>query len=145
MLHDCNNAEEVTQETFAVAYENLDCLRDFSSFGAWVRTIARNRCYRIAKERRKQPISLDYLAELGIEPASSSDDSAISKEAASELRKIVQKLPGKYREIIDLRYAQDFSYKELSGFLGISLSAVKSRLFHAKKLILKQLKRRGLL
>jgi len=142
ILADCDAAEDVTQETLMIAYENLQCLKNPSSFASWIAVITKNQCHKVRRKKGANTlVSLDYLVDIGIEPGDHGNSPSLDKEMAIALRRIVTKLPKKYREILDLRYAEGFSYKKLSDFLGITMSAVKSRLYHAKKELLKRLKK----
>lgn len=144
LLQDCDVAEDVTQESFTIGYENLECLKKPSSFASWMAVITKNQCHKLLRQKAtNSSVSLEYLAEVGIEPADHGNSPAIDKEMTTALRRIVTNMPQKYREILDLRYVEEFSYKKLSDFLGITMSAVKSRLYHAKKEVLKRLKKEG--
>jgi RNA polymerase sigma factor (sigma-70 family) len=143
ILHDCDTAEDMTQESFMIAYENLECLRNPSTFASWIAVITRNQCHKLQRKQKIAPLSLDYLGEIGIEPGDHGNSPMIDKHRATSLRKIIATLPEKYRIILDLRYVEEFSYKRVSDFLGITMSAVKSRLYHAKKEVLKRLKKEG--
>ena len=134
-------AQDAAQETFLRGYNNLDRLRDVSSFAAWMAGITRNPCRNLQRNMGQRPVSLEYLAELGIEPPDPGRPFAFNTGQLAALKKILPSLPEKYREILELRYAEDYSCKKIASFLSLSLSAVKSRLFHARKLILKRLKK----
>ena len=144
ILRDCDRAMDVTQEAFMIGYETMDRLRNPSSFASWIAGIAKNLCRHVQKERKNSPLSLDYLADIGIEPGDPGTLDLAEKELLLAMRKTIAKLPQKYREILDLRCTENFSYQKIADFLGISMSAVKSRLYHAKKEILKRLKKEGL-
>lgn len=145
MLNDCDAAEDAAQEAFIIAYNNLTRLRTPSLFGSWIAGITKNICREYIKKQKSDPLSLEYLADSGIEPGSPCNTDIVDKELKATIQKIILNLPGKYREVIDLRYSEGFSYKKLSDFLGITMSAVKSRLFNAKNEIIKRLKKEGLL
>jgi RNA polymerase sigma-70 factor (ECF subfamily) len=51
------------------------------------------------------------------------------------LRSAVQKLPEKYRKVVELRYYEELSYEEISETLNISLSNVKIQLLRAKNML----------
>lgn len=143
--HDC--AEDIVQESFMAAYENLEYLKNPSAFASWLSVITRNNCMKLLKNK-KIAVSIDDLVEAGQEPASidqRKDENNIYDEKVMLLRKLIVKLPQKYREVMDLRYTKEFSYEKLSGFLGIPVSTAKMRLFHARKLILKALRKEGAL
>lgn len=144
-LGDKDMALDATQESFLRGYENLDRLRDASSFASWMAGIARNLCRNLRRDKGREPVSLDYLAEEGIEPPDSGHPSVFNPEQTNAVKKALLMLHEKYREALELRYAEDYSCKKIAAFLNLSLSAVKSRLFHARKSIKKHLKKEGLI
>jgi RNA polymerase sigma-70 factor (ECF subfamily) len=143
ILRDCDAAMDVMQEAFMIAYETMDRLRNPSSFASWIAGITKNLCRHVQKERKNTPLSLDYLADIGIEPGDPGTVDVADKELLLALRSTINKLPQMYREILDLRCTKNFSYQKIAEFLSISMSAVKSRLYRAKKEILKRFKKEG--
>lgn len=144
-LGDKEMALDATQESFLRGYENLDRLRDASSFASWMAKIARNYCRNLLRNKGKEPISLNYLAEKGIEPSVLNHSPVFNPEQTHALKKALPRLHEKHREVLELRYAEEYSCKKIASFLNCSLSAVKSRLFYARNLIRKYLKKEGLL
>ena len=142
-LGDADMAQDITQEAFLRAYNNLDRLREMASFAAWIAGIARNLCRNVRRRKAYQLVSLDYLAEEGIEPKDPGNPLPFQDERLEAVKKALPTLPNKYREIMELRYAEEYSCRKIAQFLNLSMSAVKSRLFHARKLILKKLKKEG--
>jgi len=145
IIGNCDAAEDVAQETFLRAYENLPRLQRPASFAAWIAGIARNLCRNLLRKRKNTPLSLDYLLELGHEISAPGETPDHRIELLESLRQIITTLPPKYREVLDLRTIKEYSYEEISGFLGISLTAVKSRVHHAKKEVLKRARKEGLI
>jgi len=144
-FHNLEIAEDIVQETFLIGYKSLDRLMNPSAFAQWIAAISKNVCNGYRRKAKQIPLSLDYLDEVKIEAVNSTSDSDSDKEMIHNIKKIVQKLPVKYREIIELRYTEGFSCKRLADFLNLSMSAVLSRLYYARKIILKMLKKEGVL
>ena len=143
LLGNHERAEDATQEVFLTAYHNLHRLRDSAALGGWINSIARNQCLNIRRRENLQTVSLDQLVEDGFQPVASM--TAIDVHERDRLiRQCLTKLSKNHREIIELRYTREFSYKKLADYLGISMSNVKSRLFHAHRAILKMLKKEDL-
>ncbi len=145
MLGDCEMALDVVQESFLIGYKNLERLRNPSSFASWIAGIAKNVCRNRMRDKNLKTVSLDYLNEVGIELCDSGNSHSCSTEGITLIRETIPDLPEKYREILELRYTKGYSCKKIADFLNLSLSAVKSRLFYARKRILKKLKKEGLL
>lgn len=136
-------AEDMVQEVFTTAYQNLDRLRDPVAIGKWLCTITRNRCINMLRKKKVKTISLDRLSEVGFEPAMPPAEEDLNSEQMALIRQLLSKLPLAYQEIVHLRYNQDFSYQKLADYLDISMGAVKSRLFHARQALIALLGKEG--
>lgn len=143
-LGDSEMAQDAAQDAFLRGYNHLDRLRDASSFGAWMAGITRNLCRNLRRNMGRRPVSLEYLAEVGIEPPDPGRPFSLNTDQLAALKRILPSLPEKYREILELRYTEECSCKKIASFLDLSLSAVKSRLYHARKLILKRFQKERL-
>lgn len=101
-------------------------------------------CYRTLRNlivdhwRKKKSMSLDSLIEDGFEPRGEDGREQIeTAEAHSELRHAIAKLPASFREVIELRYVEGYSPKEIAEILGISQSLVSVRIFRGQQLLKK--------
>ena len=135
---DFHIAEEITQDTFLQVYKKLSTLRDPRRFAGWLYRIAARQCYAWLRKKRIQTQALeDTDAEL-IEGGTYSQYIAEEQEkAATEAqRDIVQRLLARLREsertVVTLHYFGEMTCEEISRFLGVSASTVKSRLRRAR-------------
>jgi len=132
MLLDSDAAQDVMQETFLRVYENRDRLMKSGAFKSWVFTIARNQCLNwLRKSGRHVAIS-----EEGHELPPSSDTPFTRMEKSEQIRfvtRFLESLRPEYREVLILREYQNLSYEEIAAVTRSSLSAVKSRLFKARR------------
>ena len=132
MLLDSDAAEDVMQETFLRIYENRDRLLKTNAFKSWLFTIARNQCLNSIRKRSKQVGLYDDPSNMVI-----SLDTPFSEMEKSEqvqfVSRFLESLKPDYREIIILREYQNLSYEEIAAITRTSISAVKSRLFKARK------------
>ncbi len=134
MLLDREQAQDVVQETFLRIYENRDRLLNTGSFKAWTFTIARNQCLNQFR-RNSRHVGLD---ETQAPPAP--EASALGQLANLEKSEQVQfvnhflgLLKPDYREVLVLREYQNLTYEEIAAITRSTLSAVKSRLFKARR------------
>ena len=136
MLVDSEQAQDVTQETFLRIYENRDRLLKTSSFKSWLFTIARNQCLN-ALRRSNRHTGLD----MRIEASLSAQETPYSKMEKNEqvrfVTQFIQSLKPEYREVLILREYQNLTYDEIAAVTRSSVSAVKSRLFKARKKLAK--------
>ncbi|WP_179035741.1 sigma-70 family RNA polymerase sigma factor [Paenibacillus sp. URB8-2] len=114
---------DALQETILKAYKSLDTLREPGFFKTWVYRILINECNSILK-RRSRSVTMEALPET----QDTSDNMA-----SVELRMAVDKLEDQQRIVVVLYYYQDMPLKQVADMLQISESAVKTRLYRARK------------
>lgn len=132
MLLDRAQAQDVMQESFLRVYENRERLHNAGSFKAWLFTIARNQCLNQLRRSHRQ-VPLDDQEE----PAERLPDTPVSSLEKSERIELVShflaQLKPDYREVLILREYHNLSYEEIAAVTRSTLSAVKSRLFKARR------------
>lgn len=129
---DPSYADDLAQETFIRVYEKLPTFRAESSLRTWVSRIAIN-IFRQAR-RKRRPHSSMTLDEIRI-PSKTGDPEriVIKREMQWCIAHVLQyHIPPHFREVLILRDLQDFSYAEISEILGITLSAVKTRIHRGR-------------
>ena len=135
------DAEDITQDTFFLAFQNLKGLREHANFEQWLYKIARNEIY---KKGRKSAIRADSLddANKGIlhvlknpNPAGNPENMLIAAELGEKIKKIFKTLPIQYKETLVLATLQGLNYQEISGILGRSISSVKTDIYRARLMI----------
>lgn len=137
MLNNAAEAEEATQEAFIRAYTRLDSYDPQRKFSTWILSITSNYCIDLLRKRRALMLSLDEP--LPAHPALMSEREAGPEGQAvlSEQQQLVQRLlhalPPDYRETVVLRYWYDLSYEEIADMMQTTVSAIKSRLFRARR------------
>ena len=116
--------DEVVQETFLRAWQQIARFQPDSNFAAWVMTIARFLCMARLKDAQRHPPP----ASLGPhhEPAA-----APLPENLEKLRVACERLPLPHREVIALRFFDDLDYRSISQITGDSEVALRSRLHDA--------------
>jgi len=135
MLGSPEEAEDAAQETFLRAYSRLDQYDVNHKFSTWIFSIANHHCIDRLRKRRAKYVSIDenpVLQNLEHEAPQPEED-LLSQEVAAELQKLLGKLDPDYRTPLILRYWEDCSYEEIAETMGLTVSAVKSRLFRARK------------
>ena len=128
MCRDRMQAEELVQETFLRAWKAMDSLREADSAKAWLFTIFRREYARQFERKRLEIKELDDLGELP-----SVKTGLDTTTEAFALRRALAKLPEDYREPLVLQVLGGFSCDEIAQTLGISTSAVMTRLFRSRK------------
>jgi RNA polymerase sigma-70 factor (ECF subfamily) len=137
MLSNRGEAEEAAQEVFIRAYTKLDSYDPRHKFSTWILSITSNYCIDLIRKRRALLLSIDHP--LPPHPALMSDraDGPEAQAVASETEVMVQsllnELPDDYRQTVVLRYWYDLSYQEIAEIMDTTVSAIKSRLFRARR------------
>jgi RNA polymerase sigma-70 factor (ECF subfamily) len=134
-----DDVEDIAQEVFIRVYRSLPKFKFNSSFFSWIYRITMNLCIdEIRKRKIRRMLSLDFLAEDYLDKIGVSDEvttpseSVLLNEKKDIVRRAMQHLSKEHREILTLREYQDLSYDEIAETLGLTVQAVKSRIFRAR-------------
>jgi RNA polymerase sigma factor (sigma-70 family) len=116
-----SDAEDVFQEVFARAYENLHKLRDDSAIRPWLAQLTRRLCLdTIRASSRVQP-------EESVEPQEA-DDTIAKLDEALMVNQALATLPDNCREILDRFFARDESYRHIGDALDLPAGTIASRI-----------------
>jgi RNA polymerase sigma-70 factor (ECF subfamily) len=140
MLGNRGEAEEAAQETFLRAYSRLHRYDPAYKFSTWMLSIASNHCIDILRKRRITWLSLDepLPAEFAPQLSSNRPDPERAMEHAEiedQVRALLDELQPDYRAAVILRYWYELSYEEIAAAMDTTVSAIKSRLFRARKML----------
>ncbi|GAA4812415.1 RNA polymerase sigma factor [Litoribaculum gwangyangense] len=134
-----NDAEDITIQTFSKAFDRIETFDENYKFKTWLITISKNihiDLLRKEKHSISQIISKDNREAFQIlDESPSPEDELITEQHLAKLLRDIKKLKPHYQEVINLRYFQEFSYKEISKELKEPINNVKVKLLRAKKLL----------
>ncbi len=141
-----NDAEDITIRTFSKAFDKIKTYDDNYVFKTWLITISKNLHIDLL---RKKNISIttdtskeqENSAYLVVDENPTPEDKIITEQNLAKLLKDIKQLKPKYQEIIQLRYFQELSYKEISEEINESMNNVKVKLLRAKKLLAEIIKK----
>jgi len=134
MLGTPQAAEDAAQESFWRAYKNLKRYDLKRPFPTWLLSIAAHYCIDQQRRKRLPAMDLDEIIEFSAEDPGPSPEISLAKmEFSEEVQRQLAQLNENDRIVLVLRYWQDYSENEICEALGISKSAVKSRLHRARK------------
>ena len=128
-------ADDLTNETFLRAMLALDGFRGESSVKTWLLRIARNLFLNRVK-REKRTTSLDALIERGVSFRAqhpNPEDAAMALERERDLQRALLTLSETDRSLLLLTSQEKLPYKDIAQILGISVAAVKVRVFRARQ------------
>jgi RNA polymerase sigma-70 factor (ECF subfamily) len=144
------DAEDVMQQSFQKAFIHLTKFEGDSLFSTWLTRIAINEALMLLRRRRgtrEVPIaesSTEDGAALQLDFPDSGpnpEDSCLQREQERILAAAVNELAPRTREAIELRELGELSTAETAQVMGLSVGAVKSRVFHGRKELRQRLKR----
>ncbi len=133
-------AEEITIETFAKAFDKIKTYNEEFNFNTWLITISKN--IHIDKLRKN---SLNYLSQSTdqiadqlkkiVDDTPSPEDHLINQQNLAELLRLIKLLKPHYQEVIMMRYFQEMTYKEIADKLQEPINNIKVKLLRSKKLL----------
>src|SRR5580692_2599095 len=134
------DAEEVSQDSFARAFLHVDSFRGDSRFYTWLARIAINQALMKLRTRRREfqyvcPDTREdtqFRAEVA-DDAPTPEQQYSQKELQSILASAMEELPLASREVLQLREVEERSTAETARILGLSISAVKSRMLRGRQ------------
>ena len=125
-------AEDVTQEAFISIWRSgarFDRAR--GSVRSWMLSIVRNRAIDALRSRAGKAPKLTFDDDAVLEQRPSgelTEDEAMRRETATEIKGALGELPGEQSKVIELAYFGGFSQSEISRMLGVPLGTVKGRM-----------------
>lgn len=150
MVHNRDDAEDLTMEAFGKAFNNIGNYSADFAFSTWLFKIATNNCIDHIRKKKLQTTSLEQTSSTSdegeVQPIAVKDhnpdpeESLMKDQRAEKIRAAIEQLSPKYRTLIELRYLDELSYEEIAEKLDIPLGTVKAQLFRAKDLLYNILK-----
>ncbi|HZO21210.1 MAG TPA: sigma-70 family RNA polymerase sigma factor [Steroidobacteraceae bacterium] len=130
-LHNRDAAEDVAQEVFIKVWRALPAFDGRAALSTWVYAIARNASLSALRMRRPQVSLSDSAVAAQIDSASAATADEAQLDAAA-LRRLVEQLPLKQRQVVTLFYMQEQSHEEVAAMLAMPVGTVKTLLHRAR-------------
>jgi len=144
MIRDADDAEDLTMEAFAKAFRNLERFKKDYTFSTWLFRIATNNTIDFIRKKKLKTMSLNNTLSddsgnavtIDIEDDDNNpQDVYIRTQRIEMVRIFVDKLPAKYRKLVQLRYFDELSYEEIAQELEKPLGTVKAQLHRSRELL----------
>ena len=149
MVQNSDDADDLTIEAFGKAFKRLDQYVPNYAFSTWLFRIATNNCIDFIRKKRLNTMSIDKsmdeskgeqpfitLESKGLNP----EQTVIKEQKIKMMRKVVDQLKPRYKNLVVLRYFHELSYEEIAKELNIPLGTVKAQLFRAREFLFQIMK-----
>ncbi len=142
-LRSREDAEDVAQDAMVSAFLKLESFRGDASFKTWLLTITWNRA--MDKRRRVGAWLRRFIVPDGADgfelrsDQPSHEETLIAEESRREVRRLLMKLPAKYREVLMLSASGEQTFDEIGQVLGIPTGTAKWRAMEGRRLLKKKL------
>lgn len=135
ILRDVHLAEDAVQEAFAEAFVNLPKLREQEAFPGWFKVIVERQCYRVLRRKQHPIVPIQEVEQFAADQHFNVADLVERREMQKMLHASVAELSPHMRMAVQLYYFQGYSVQEISDYLSVSVSALKKRLFDARRML----------
>ena len=139
IVNNPHDAEEIVQDSFLNAYRSMAQYEDREKFKSWLAEIARNSARDWLRKQRVNTVSIDEVSESTLQSTDSLDEQLIRDEQRELIRRAMETLSQKDRDIARSYYLDGASYDELIRMHGLSYKAISFRLSRAKQKLAKRL------
>ena len=148
MIKDKEQVEDLVQETFVKAFDNLNTYSTNYAFSTWLYRIATNHTIDYLRKKKLKTLSIDEPmktkdGEMEMQlpdESAGTDRNIIRKQRQKIVQNAIDNLPEKYRKVIQLRHMEEKSYNEIADILDLPLGTVKAHIFRAREMLYKALK-----
>ena len=145
-ISDQDVAKDLTIESLGKAFKKLHLYKPDFTFSTWLFTVARNHCIDYLRKKKLPTFAIDkmtvnddgrksnfYLESKDPNP----EQILMKKQRVKILRRIVDQLKPKYRDLVKLRYFKEYSYEEVAAELDLPLGTVKAQLYRSREQLFK--------
>ncbi len=139
-LRDEEDARDMVQEVLIRIWNRRDAMEQYLNVEAWCMRVMRNACLDKLKSgyhRFRQELSGIKMASGIVSPAADLEH----KDQVHQMEKLLEQLPEKQRELIQLRDIEGLSYQEIAKVMELDLNQVKVYLFRARQFLRERLEK----
>ncbi len=144
LLSHHEDAQDVTQDAFLSAWQNIGQFKFKSRFSTWFYRIVKNKALNLLDQRQRRktdPMEIDDTQPWVPLDTETPERLALYEERKQLVHAALAKLKENHRTILVLRELQELSYNEIAAVLGCTLGRVKSRLHEARKALKAELEK----
>lgn len=139
MLANSAEAEDIVQEAFCTAFEQIGRLKKQDNFEGWVKRIAINKTINLLKKRKLVFVEGAFYDQIA-DSVPDIEDEKLFQCKVEDVKAAIMDLPVGYRTIISLHLFENIPQDEIAKMLGVSHNTVRSQYHRAKKKVFLALK-----
>ncbi len=151
LVRNLDEAHDLAQEVFVRVYQALDRFDPQYRFSTWIFRVAQNAAIDVIRKRRFRLVPLVRAGEDGEGPREleiaaegpNAQEAMESDQSDARVRAAIERLPGEYRELIELRHYGELAYDEIATLRTMPLGTVKNKLFRARQMLKNLLQAEG--
>ena len=145
-ISDQDVAKDLTIESLGKAFKKLHLYKPDFTFSTWLFTVSRNHCIDYLRKKKLPTFSIDKMmvnddgrkSNFDLESKDPNPEQILmKKQRVKILRRIVDQLKPKYRDLVKLRYFKEYSYEEVAQELDLPLGTVKAQLHRSRDQLFK--------
>lgn len=138
MMRSKEDAEDMLQESFSEAFQQLDRYRFESSFGTWMKRIVINKCL---NEIKRVKTDLTFEADIAAQENGQESDEVLPELKTEYIKEALETVPEGSRLVFQLYLLEGYDHTEIAEILGVSVSNSKSQYMVAKRKVREFLKK----
>jgi RNA polymerase sigma-70 factor (ECF subfamily) len=140
MVHQREEAEEVSQDVFLKIFKALPKFKQKAKFSTWMYRIAYNECISRLRKRKNAEISIENIPGGMVRSLEDAEEDWRDQEIRSEmLNRVLRRLPEADQGLVHLYYFDNLPVEEMANVTGLSVSNVKIKLFRIRKKLFEEL------
>jgi RNA polymerase sigma-70 factor (ECF subfamily) len=143
LVRNASLAEDIVSEVFLAAWKGAGEFKAESQVTTWLLAIARHKAISALRRRAEAQLD-DHTAAAIVDPRDDPETRLDKQDRSRIVQKCLTRLSPAHREIIDLVYYHGKPIKEVAQIVGVPEGTVKTRMFHARKLMSKMLTAAGI-
>lgn len=129
IMGDANDAEDVLQDAFVSAFQNLTSYREDASFGAWLKRIVINKALNQVQRIKRDLMLVEDMKE---DASEFEPEKTEPNYTVEQVKRAMNELPSGFRTVLSLYLFEGYDHKEIGEILGITESTSKSQYKRAK-------------
>ena len=136
------DAEDIVQETFAKIYKNAKKFKKQAGieFKSWAYKVLVNTSFsHYQRLKKRQAVSMEFFDTYKYDVIDEKDNLKSNLETKDLLSRVLLELPEDLKKIVEMHYLRDMSYETISQREGLTIPAIKMRLFRGRKMLKKTL------